>query len=366
MRCFGPPSPWLDDCRPRHDVTDSLGLQTRRFAQGRPSRRPFVISERPQSEGALNGIPACRVTTLYNTGEKMKKAKAVSAIIVSLLTLCGCGNQKATCSSPDGADVLSKMIKDAAESKLSNIKNSDGSQAFDSSTIRSIINKITISIEDVRTSKDEANSTKVSCEANLKIAIPSQVLDDAQSARSEANLGTIQTLTASNSLKQDSGGFTKPIEYNLQKTDDGKKIYAETADHKSAAEFITEIAGSAMMKPLIEAKKVELTKKEEEAAKAAEEQQKKIEEEATIAALAQAKHDNSMANQTIDELWKSIPEDERKMMLSEQRAWIKKKESDCSQLAAKESKQADRDITKLNCDTTSTQVRIADLQKSRN
>ena len=73
--------------------------------------------------------------------------------------------------------------------------------------------------------------------------------------------------------------------------------------------------------------------------------------------------ENKLANQTISEIWKSIPEYSRSELLDFQRAWIKKKTADCNIKAAETSTESvAREAARLRCDTVLTNTRSDELR----
>lgn len=294
----------------------------------------------------------------------MRISVVSSAIAIIVFGLAGCSKPKATCSSQEGIELVGQIISDAAEKTLTDQKQSDGSPAFDGASVRATLSKIAIAVENIRTAKEDPNSTKVFCEGSIKISVPPELLKKAEEGRELASLGTVAVLASANSLEQSANVFTKSIEYNVQPTDDGKKIFAELTAPKPMSEFVSEVVGSIIIKPIIEANKIQQAKAEESERLQAEEQEKKQRAEQIEMALSQAKQDNVLASQAIGELWKSIPEDERKSMLDAQRAWIKKKELDCKvDAAAKSTDPSEKEIYRLNCDTAATTARVSEIQQ---
>lgn len=294
----------------------------------------------------------------------MRTSLFSAAIAAIIFGLAGCSKPKATCSSPEGIELVGQIISNAAEKSLADQKHSDGSPAFDAASVRATLSKIAIAVENIRTAKEDPNSTKVFCEGSIKITIPPEILKKAEEGRELAKLGTVAVLAKANSLDQSANAFTKSIEYNLQPTDDGKKIFAELTATQPMAEFVSEVVGSVIIKPIIEANNIQQTKAEELARLQAEEQEKQQRAEQIDAALSQAKQENALASQAIGELWKNIPEDERKLMLEAQRSWIKKKELDCKvEAAAKSTDPSEKEIIRLNCDTAATTARVSEIQQ---
>lgn len=293
------------------------------------------------------------------------RISAVHATITIILftALTGCGKPKATCSSPEGIELVGKIISDDAEKSLLDQKFIDGSPIFDAASVRATLSKTSIAVENIRTSKEDPNSTKIFCEGSIKITVPPELLSRAEEGRELSGLGTVTALASTNLLEQSANAFTKPIEYNIQPTDDGKKIFAQLTAAKPMGDFLGEIIGAAIIKPIIEANRIEQAKAAEAERLQAEEQEKRQQAERVEVALNQARQENMLANQAIGDLWKNIPADERKLMLHAQRVWIKKKELDCKvESAAKSTDPSEKEIYRLNCDTEVTTARISEIR----
>lgn len=301
----------------------------------------------------------------------MRVADYSAAVFIAAMVVTGCGKQKATCSGKDELDVITQIVKDEAEKILAKSKRDDGIAAFSAASARATLSKISIAFDNVRTSKEDPNSTKVFCEGTIKIVVPPDLLRSAEDGRKMAGLGEVSALANNNEMEQAANAFTKPIEYNAQPTDDGEKVYAELTGAALIADFVSEIAASSLLKPMIEAKQIEEAKAAEEASQAAEAQrlqdeqeQAQLRAEQSAANLSVAQEQNTLANQAINELWKGLSEEDRESLLGSQRAWIKKKEVDCKiEAAGRSTDPTEIEVARLNCDTVATKARIDDIRR---
>ncbi len=301
----------------------------------------------------------------------MRSAIISAAVAISALAMAGCAKEQATCSGKDGIDVVRSIIQEAAEKSLAEEKRDDGSAVFNAASARATFSKMTITIENIRTSKEDPDSTKVFCEGSIKIVVPPDVLQSAEEGRKLANFGTVSALASTTSMEQSANAFSKSVEYSVQPTDDGEKVYAELDPH-AVAQFMSDLVGSSLLKPMLEAKKIEEAKAAEAGRQAAEaqrleneQQQEQLRTEQNAANLSVAQEQNTLANQAINELWKNISEEERDFLLGSQRAWIKKKDVDCKiEAAGRSTDPTEIETLRLNCDTTATRARIAEIQRS--
>ena len=249
----------------------------------------------------------------------MRSAIISAAVAISALAMAGCAKEQATCSGKDGIDVVRSIIQEAAEKSLAEEKRDDGSAVFNAASARATFSKMTITIENIRTSKEDPDSTKVFCEGSIKIVVPPDVLQSAEEGRKLANFGTVSALASTTSMEQSANAFSKSVEYSVQPTDDGEKVYAELDPH-AVAQFMSDLVGSSLLKPMLEAKKIEEAKAAEAGRQAAEtqrleneQQQEQLRTEQNAANLSVAQEQNTLANQAINELWKNISEEEREI-----------------------------------------------------
>src|SRR5579872_4006816 len=121
---------------------------------------------------------------------------ALVAVLVGAWWLTGFGKRaEIQCSSSDAMsttiDVLKKGLEKDTESKTSSVENAG---AVSKSSIRAAIAQLVFTFEDVRTTRQDPNSTKRFCEGTLKIRFPAEDLSNADEARSAAGLGTVTQL----------------------------------------------------------------------------------------------------------------------------------------------------------------------------
>lgn len=292
-------------------------------------------------------------------------------MIIVPLILSGCGKPEVKCSSEEGIVLIGQIANEQAEKTLSENKFDDGSVMFDKAKIRATLDKIKITIENIRTSKEDPNSAKVFCEGDFKVTIPVDMLDAAEKGRALAKKPKLSQYAQGLGFDNSANNFNKKIEYSVQPTDDGKKVFAELENVTQLAGLLDEVVAATLLKPLLESKKAEQAAYEQQLLieQATKEEQIKSEQvqqlaEQKKAHLEQAQADNALANQTINELWKIIPETTRQSLLAQQRAWVKKKEIDCKlEAAAKSIDPTERETARLTCDSNVTNERINMLRQ---
>jgi uncharacterized protein YecT (DUF1311 family) len=282
--------------------------------------------------------------------------------IVAAAALAGCGKQPVECSAASAAGPVISIVKREIEKQASSRVRSDGEYHVSRSKIRAAISQLKIALDDIRTSKEDPNSTKRFCEATLKITFPSDAIEEAERAREAAELNSVSELADNAEIDQEADRFSSSVEFNVQPTDDGEKVFAEMESGNNLFEFAAEVLASSLLRSVVEDQQRESAQAQASAA---------AEEEAAIteqrgANLNVAKTDNQLALQSIGALWKAIPSDVRARLLPAQRAWIRKKDADCRVEAASASTESsEREVARLNCDTRLNNERAAWLNQFR-
>lgn len=256
-------------------------------------------------------------------------------------------------------DVLKKGLEKETETRTSNVENTG---AVSKSSIRAAVAQIVFSFEDVRTTRQDPNSTKRFCEGTLKIRFPAEDLSNADEARSAAGLGTVTQLADSNDVDREADTFSAKADYDVQPTDTGDKIFAETETKSPLMNVASEVLASSLLHNVLQ----QAAAAQQQQQQAQQTQQNAAVAEQKAADLNSAKVDNQLATQSILAVWRAIPAAVRAQLLLQQRAWVRKKDADCRVEAATASTDpTDMEVARLKCDTAATQERINLLQPYR-
>jgi hypothetical protein len=290
---------------------------------------------------------------------------AVAALTV-VASLAGCGQnlglaQETTCTSPDTFAVAAKLVSDQVEKDaLAKSKQADGSYAVSPSAIRAAVALLKISIDDVRTTKADPNSTKKFCTGTMKVVFPLNAIDGADKARSMANLTTVSALADTANVQRNADAFTFSADYDVQPTDDRKSVFVESDSIAPQMDFLAEVVGAYLARPILESAAAAQQQAQQQQAQ----QQQLLTQQASQAALAQATADNKLSIQVINATWSSIGADNRAQLLDAERAWIAAKAADCNvQAAAASTDPTDRETARLKCDTAANQARSDALKQ---
>ncbi len=286
-----------------------------------------------------------------------------AAAALLLAALPACQRQPVQCTAASAQEPVVGIVKEQLERAVSAaVRKDDGARAVSLSKIRAAIAQLVIAIEDIRTSKEDPNSTKRFCTGTLKIRFPADTLADADSARENSGLKTVSDLADSSDIERHADSFTAAIEFNVQPTDSGDKVFAETESGNNMFAFTAQVLASGLMNASIaDAKRVQQQASDQQSAT-----QNAALSEQRNANLASARTDNQLAIQTIAAVWKSLAPGTRVRLLPLQKAWVRKKGADCQVEAASASTDpAEMEVARLACDTRAEQERTTWLQPYR-
>lgn len=295
------------------------------------------------------------------------KISILAFLAISLL-ISGCGEkggsllrQQISCSSDNATSTTIDLVKQQLEDTVyKELSSNDQTAAVGRPSIRASIGQLTVNLDDIRTTKEDPDSTKKFCTAKLKITVPQQTLSDANQTRSDASQPNVAALANQFDVEQQADAFKVPFDYNVQPTDNGDKIYAESDNFGNVNGFFGEIIASAVMKNAVEQAHVQ--QKQQQAT----EQQQEAQAATTqkTADLASAKADDQLAIQTINAVWKNLAPQQRADLLEDERAWIKKKDADCNVAAASASiDPTERETARLKCEMQAVRDRTQVLQQ---
>lgn len=288
----------------------------------------------------------------------------ITVVLASSWVLASCDKKaEVTCASPEALTQTTGLLKTALEKQtFAQSQSAAASEMTSKSSIRAAIAQIVLTLEDIRTTKEDPNSTKRFCEAELKIRFPAEDLANADEARSAAGLGTITQIADANDVDGEAGTFSAKVDYDVQRTDTGDKIFVESDTKSPIMNVAVEVLSASLLH------NVTLR------TAAAAQQQQHMQEAQQNAALAEqraaninsAKTDNQLADQSILAVWRAVPPSTRAQLLQQQRAWGRKKDADCHVEAASASTDSsEMEVARLKCDTRTTEERTSFLQPFR-
>lgn len=183
----------------------------------------------------------------------MKNTAFYVAVAITIIGLTGCSKPKVNCADQTGLSSISEILKKEITKQLEDVKSSDGSRIYTQEPIQKALEEIGISIENIRTSKNDENTTKVQCEASLKLSPSERLKNEAMAGAKLLNSSeNIDGYAKKAGFDIEPNSYIKAIEYSFQPTDDGSKIVTTVADVKPIGDFVSDLIAAAIIKPLIE------------------------------------------------------------------------------------------------------------------
>ena len=228
--------------------------------------------------------------------------------------------------------------------------------SFNEVQVKASLDRMNISIEDIRTTSKDKSTTLVKCEAEVKIKAPASIWDRANASYETITDGeSIENELLKHGLEKKGEWLTKTIEYSVQPTDDNTKVYTKIFDASSIADALSIIISSHLLKNDIDQQVAN-----------AEAEQLAIEQESAAQAqlrLDEALVDNKSAKSELNKLWSSLPTAVQNALTDNQSAWVKRRNSECSYNASTNtSDPMEQKVIQTLCETSSIRSRIDELK----
>jgi uncharacterized protein YecT (DUF1311 family) len=300
------------------------------------------------------------------SGEKLNKYIA----ILLVMGIAGCSQkQEIACSGESSTAVMSSLLKDTLIKRVTEtFASQEAANAnVDRSLIRATIDKVAFKIEDVMTTKSDPNSTKKFCQSSLKVVLPTDVIGNADATRAILSLNDAHQGALQAGVEFEADTIKSSFDYNVQPTDDGKKVYGSMEGNNPALAYTSTVIEQALFKSALEKQKAAQAQQQQQEAMRVQQQQEAVAQAQaaeTQATLQKAQADIKAANDAINVVWNAGSKEWRQSMLPEQRLWLAQRENDCK-IKALDSGSADSSafqISKLNCETQMTADRTQILK----
>lgn len=288
----------------------------------------------------------------------------VLMMIALSVALSACGKSQATCSDDASKAALESAIREGLEKVVgAQTKDSEGKQIVGFSKIRAAIADLKFVIENIRTTKEDPNSTKKFCTSNIKIVFGAQVFTDSNKAREIAGLTNLTEAADTAGIEKGVDYLKGDLDYSVQPTDDGSKVISEFEAADAKLDVFGEVVAASLLRSGLENKQ----RIDQENAAIAEKQQQDAVSAERQANVEQAAVAQKSADLAIAEMWKALSPEIRQALLPQQRAWIKSKDASCIVQGLQSSTDpAEQRVAKLNCITNETQRRTSLLQEYLN
>lgn len=287
------------------------------------------------------------------------------ALISCALSLSGCDQvqsitgQSVKCDNDTAKQLVvesfSKTVSEVASQRVKELIASENI-TIDMGKLRSTLQQITFNVSDVRTNNSDPNSKKQYCVTQFVVKIPDQMVKDADAARAVYDENNIAQAAVLSDLSFETNQLKKEIEYLVQPTDDGKKVYVTLENPDVLAYFVRDIAVDSLLKATRQ-NAVEVAKQEE--IKRISEQEAAAQEYQSVL-LLEAKTSLDQANENLNLVWNATSKEVRAQLLDEQKIWLKKRELECK-LSSNETDNPQ--LHRFNCEANMTTQRTSELRQ---
>lgn len=322
---------------------------------------------------------------------KMKQSIVIVGFLAfSIIGLTGCDKIKAI--TQKGVDCNDELAITQLQSvfqkgMLSASKEFLLSQANDGSlngaSIRATLNQMRLSLDDIRTNKQETKGTKKSCVGLLTVNIPPDVVSRANFVRNYYEDLEIKEEAFQRDFDIEVNKIHYEIKYSVQPTDDRENVVVELLNGQDLQSFIADIAVEANQKENIQNKITQNVKElaQEDETNNAETSNEEINEEDTTESRrpvkrpqnssTEAEEDDTIAEEDISEIsrqqaqakaemdykrrefnnmWNTASVEAQESLVDDQKEWVAERDRICL-AEAQEAEPVYQEITRMQCIT---------------
>lgn len=262
-----------------------------------------------------------------------------------------------------GDDEAKKLVIESFSKSLSDISSqrvkrliSDENITIDMGKLRAALKQITFNVTDIRTSNSDPGSKKEYCITEFIVKIPDQMINDADAARAVYEQTNVAQSAVISDLSMELNQIKKDLDYFVQPTDDGKKIYVGLENPDALATFVSDVAVDSLLKAARQ-NAAELAKQEQ----LKQEAQQVADAQAYQSVLiGEAQTNLNQANENLNLVWNATTAEIRSKLLDEQRLWLKKRTLECK---LNSTSTDNPEVYRINCEATMTNQRTNELRQ---
>ena len=289
--------------------------------------------------------------------------------LLPLALLAGCAGSGTNCAGENSQNAIKELLVKATEDKVrKGFEDSGELAAYDRSKLHSALSQMKIELKDVRTTRNDPDSSRKFCAASVYVSIPSSVLQIIDAARSGAGLESWDKFANQSGLEHDAGKVWNELEFSVQPTDDRQKLVAQSDAKGTFIDFMSELFGSYLKSDQIRAAKLAQDRAQAEAQGAqlaANRALDSAQKDLTAADLAEAGQNYKLAVQRINAAWRSMSPATRRALTPAQMAWNKRRNAQCTvEAAGHTTDPAGMRALQLKCETQMTNERANQLSSN--
>lgn len=258
--------------------------------------------------------------------EMIMSRKRPGLALMACFSLLGCDQiQAVDCADSDTLVLVEELLKDDVASQVRKVLGEAGYSVATTETIMGALGSIEIGLKSVRTISLDKDLGIRSCAAELEISFPQNVLDDADEALAYISYSDVDALAEVAGFRSRGRAFTNELEFEMQPTDSDEGLYVEILDVAPSNLLMAYVTASHLVLPEIRSREAIETAEAERRERELTEAQ----EAAAAARLSEANAQKTLSEQSINAVWRALPEKVREDLLQVQRAWIRRKTAEC-------------------------------------
>lgn len=142
---------------------------------------------------------------------------------------------------------FSKVVSDAATERVKSLIENENI-TIDMGKLRSTLQQVTFNVTNVRTNNSDPNSNKQYCVTEFIVKLPEQLVKDADAAREIYGESNVTQSAVLADLSFEMNQLKKDIDYLVQPTDSGDKVFVTLENSEALAYFVRDIAVDSLIK----------------------------------------------------------------------------------------------------------------------
>ena len=302
----------------------------------------------------------------------MKYRFACLLSLSAIVGLTGCdkitslGKNEVKCGDPAAMEMVNSLLEKQIQSEAKDIAGYQGTRV-DSAGLRASISQIAFALDNIRTSKKDPQSTKNFCTATLTTKLDGELIKRANFVRDYQGQPNLSEEAFQQDLEMDANTIEYELEYAVQLTDDGKKIFVELQNGSELINFVSVAVTDAIQRNAIQALKAQEIKGDAIAASV--DRQASANTEAAVLAASSEAHaqaadeiaaiaaEQAKVKATMDfkrsefnKLWNKASKETQESMMDDQKAWVESRDQICLDRAREVSPER-QEIERMECIT---------------
>lgn len=296
--------------------------------------------------------------------------KYLAVMAVAAISISACSTKTPSCSEKDSVDLVTQLMGEHAG------KLAESALTFTQIKSEQIVSQIKFDVTNIRTSGHDEATGKYTCDADVVASLP----PEAEKVLGNSLATALVFSNGLGSARVNGGKLTESISYTVQLTDDKEHVYVEVpqggndvAEAAVALVIRSEVSkaqqkamsGPAAAQPAV-AQGAEAAPPTDAASAEVDPGCPGVDQSTTEGQLecisTKYKAADADLNSTYKQLMSSLAESDKTKLKTEQREWVKSKESKCAEAAKEFEGGTLEQVTKSDCALQQTVERVSYLK----